>query len=328
MSRKYFAVQVDEQRVRAGILTEEGVFLARRDIPTRREWSGMCILSDIKTVAEQMTEAQGLAGEEFAGACIALPGTVSEEGILEGSSCLGWGVLDVAGILQRFLEMPVKAVKSIHAAAAGEQWKGAGQREENLVMIAFGPAVETAVLLGGNVFTGPGGMGGMLCRLCVGLGDSVDFGGGLKISSEPNPERAGCGWCGEIGCLEGCVSDAGIERMAAKEFHLNLTAKEVFAQAAEKDPKAIEIVGRVSRCLGFACAQAACVLNPGMFILRGSFARMEADFLTAVREQYQRYVFPEAQKSKFCSAQLGEDAVLYGCGAIAKKAGKTRGSKS
>lgn len=323
MEQKYLAVEVDELLVRMGILTGDGAFLCRKDFPTRREWSGTYILSDIQAAAHQMMMEQGLSTEAVGGACIALPGRVSEEGILAGSDCLGWGVLDVAGILGRLLQLPVKAVQKIHASVAGEHWLGAGKSEDNIVLISLGPVVESGILLNGDVFTGADGNAGMLCHLCVKPGSALDFGHDFATGSYSAPELQGSRSCrrGGNGCLGQYVSDAGIERMAAKEFHLDLTAKEVFAQAAEKDEKAVRVVKRISHYLGLACAQAACVLNPELFILRGNFARIEQAFLNDVQKQYRRYVFHEAQDCKFCTAQLGRDAALYGCGAIARKAG-------
>jgi glucokinase len=98
-----------------------------------------------------------------------------------------------------------------------------------------------------------------------------------------------------------------------------LTAKMVAQAAADGNEIAREVLGQACQALGWAIAQTITLLAPETIVLGGGVSLIgEQWFLSPVREEVARYVFPPLLNSyRIVPAELGELAVVHGAIALA-----------
>lgn len=99
-----------------------------------------------------------------------------------------------------------------------------------------------------------------------------------------------------------------------------LTAQMVAQAAAEGNEIAREVLGQACQTLGWAIAQVITLLAPQTIVLGGGVSLIgEQWFLSPVREEVARYVFPPLLDSyRIVPAELGELVVVHGAIALAK----------
>lgn len=100
-----------------------------------------------------------------------------------------------------------------------------------------------------------------------------------------------------------------------------LTAKMVAQAAADGNEIAREVLGQACQALGWAIAQTVTLLAPETIVLGGGVSLIgEPWFLSPVREEVARYVFPPLLASyRIVPAELGELVVVHGAIALAAK---------
>jgi glucokinase len=199
-----------------------------------------------------------------------LPGTLH---YLEGQR-----LSDLVGLP---IEVPVFADNDARVALAGEMVWGAARGCDDVIMLTLGAGVGGAVIAGGQVLRGHGGMAGNLGHLTV------------------DPDGAPCS-CGNRGCLETVFSARAIEGQAWSAVHRGCpstltrlfreqpqlaTCRTVFQAASEGDELSQSIVGKAIHTLAAAIAGLMLVFDPQVVILGGQVVDAGAELLTPLREE-------------------------------------------
>lgn len=304
---KKYAVGIDVggTTVKLGIFTVEGQLLDKWEIVTRKEEEGKYILSDIaKSVLDRLDEKK-IKKEEVAGAGIGIPGPVNAKGVVNGCVNLGWGVVPVKEKMEELLGVLVEAGNDANVAALGESWQGGGKGCGNAVMVTLGTGVGGGVVIDGGVINGFHGYGGEIGHMTVNL-DETEY----------------CN-CKKRGCLEQYASATGVVRVAKRYLDEktessslrnceNLTAKDVFDAAKEKDALALEIVEDVCSTLALALSYVSCTVDPEVFIIGGGVSKAGSILTDTLEKYFVNYVFGDQKKTAFALASLGNDAGIYG----------------
>lgn len=307
-----FGVDLGGTTVKMGLFHVNGELLQKWEIPTRTENEGEAILSDIAAAILSKMEEQGIDKTDVHGIGIGIPAAVKEDGVVKETSNLGWHYKEVKRELEEYTGLPVRTGNDANVAALGEMWKGGGVGHRNLVMVTLGTGVGGGVIIDGHILVGVSGAGAEIGHLTVN-----------------EAETQACG-CGRKGCLEQYASATGIVRMAkkvlaenAKETVLcaeNVTAKDVFDAVKAGDAVAMEIAEDFGRYLGYALANLAVVVDPGVFVIGGGVSKAGQILLQYIEKYYLERALWENAKVKFVLAKLGNDAGIYGAAKLAIEA--------
>lgn len=192
---------------------------------------------------------------------------------------LGWNKdTDILALLQKGLDIPLVIENDANAATIGEKWQDSTSKD-NLMYVTLGTGVGAGIVLNDQLVHGFAGAAGELGHVIV------------------DPKGFKC-TCGNRGCLETVSSATGIVRLYQKESgqdEVSITAKEIFDQAKQNSPLALNVVDQACDYLGLALANVANVLNLEEIIIGGGVAAA-GEFLRArVERAVDKYLYFSAQ---------------------------------
>ena len=310
MSKYAFGVDIGGTTVKMGLFDGEGNVLDKWEIPTVKDNNGASILPDVARSIQAKLKEKGIREEELTGVGVGVPGPMNEEGtILGGAVNLGWGSFNIPEALGAYIKVPVKAANDANVAAFGELWQGGGKGYKNVIMITLGTGVGGGIIIDGKIINGSNGAGGEIGHVFV---------------DEAEEEKCGCGKCG---CLEQYASATGIVRLAKRALAAdgrdsalrsveNLSAKAVADAAKAGDALALEVLEKMGKILGTALANAACIVDPEVFVIGGGVSKAGEILFDYIRPAYEKYVFQGCRNAEFALATLGNDAGIFGAAAL------------
>ena len=218
---------------------------------------------------------------------------------------LGWGIFNVEEELNKLVNLKVQVGNDANVAALGEMWQGGGKGYHDMVMVTLGTGVGGGIIVNGKMVYGVHGAGGEI--------------GHMKVD---NDETDVCG-CGKKGCLEQYSSATGIVRLAKKALAQSaepsklrdlteVTAKDIFDLARDKDALAMQCVETLGSYLGTAIANISAVVDPEVIVIGGGVSRAGDILIDTVRRYYRENAFHACRDAQFAVASLGNDAGIFG----------------
>ncbi len=301
-----FGVDVGGTTVKIGLFSGDGKLEEKYEIATDKSDQGAHIIEHIAAKLDEIIAEKSYGILDCMGVGIGLPGPV-DRGMILGCVNLGWGIFSIVEEFSKaFHNVPVYAGNDANIAALGEYVAGAGKGMKNMMMVTLGTGVGGGIIIDGRILEGANGGAGEIGHIPV------------------NPQEQDICGCGKKGCLEQYASATGIVRVAEKLRKENgntalpagCTAKQVFDYAKEGDELAMQAVEELGRYLGLALASCACVLNPEGIVIGGGVSRAGKILLDVTEKNFQTYVFKPCRNVKFCLAELGNDAGIYGAAAM------------
>ncbi len=305
--KKYgFGVDIGGTTIKMSLFEMTGHMVDKWEIPTNTSDHGSSILDDVAAVIEGRLVSDGISKEDVEGIGIGVPGPVVEDSVVVCCVNLGWGRVDVAKELSEKTGLKVRVGNDANVAALGEMWQGGGKGYKNVIMITLGTGVGGGIIIDGKIINGSNGAGGEIGHVFV---------------NEAEEEKCGCGKCG---CLEQYASATGIVRLAKRALAAdgrdsalrsveNLSAKAVADAAKAGDALALEVLEKMGKILGTALANAACIVDPEVFVIGGGVSKAGTIITEVIRKYYIERAFQSCRNADFALAQLGNDAGVYGC---------------
>ena len=305
--KKYgFGVDIGGTTIKMSLFEMTGHMVDKWEIPTNTSDHGSSILDDVAAVIEGRLVSDGISKEDVEGIGIGVPGPVVEDSVVVCCVNLGWGRVDVAKELSEKTGLKVRVGNDANVAALGEMWQGGGKGYKNVIMITLGTGVGGGIIIDGKIINGSNGAGGEIGHVFV---------------DEAEEEKCGCGKCG---CLEQYASATGIVRLAKRALAAdgrdsalrsveNLSAKAVADAAKAGDVLALEVLEKMGKILGTALANAACIVDPEVFVIGGGVSKAGTIITEVIRKYYIERAFQSCRNADFALAQLGNDAGVYGC---------------
>lgn len=305
--KKYgFGVDIGGTTIKMSLFEMTGHMVDKWEIPTNTQDHGSSILNDVAAVIEGRLVQDGIAKEDVEGIGIGVPGPVVQDSVVTECVNLGWGRVDVAKELGEKTGLKVRVGNDANVAALGEMWQGGGKGYKNVIMITLGTGVGGGIIINGKVINGSNGAGGEIGHVFV---------------NEAEEETCGCG---KRGCLEQYASATGIVRLAKRALAAddressirgvqNISAKTVLDAAKQGDALALEVVEQMGQILGTALANAACIVDPEVFVIGGGVSKAGTVITEVIRKYYIERAFNSCRNADFALAQLGNDAGVYGC---------------
>ena len=271
--------------------------------------------SVVEAIADAAATAIQSAGVSVQSAGVGAAGQIQgDTGLLMVGPNLGWRNVPLGAMLQERLGYKVRVVNDLSAAAWGELNAGAGRGAHDMLTVFVGSGVGSAIIAGGKLVGGAGGVAGEL--------------GHIKVV--PNGRRCGCG---ELGCLEAYVGGHNLialtrELLASGRSQVlrELTGGEAarvtpvtLEHAAEAgDPEAREVYERAGLMLAMAVANLVTVLNPARLILGGGVLTHCPGLRRRVLEGVQAFASNTSREGLLIAeAELGDDSGLIGAALLA-----------
>lgn len=296
---------------RAAVVDEAGKMLASAKVALAERSPS----SVVETIAEAASAAVRSAGVIVDACGVGAAAQIHKDsGVLSVAPNLGWRNVPLGQLLTDRLGQPVKVVNDLSAAAWGELHVGAGRGAQDLLVVFVGSGVGSAIISGGRLLDGAGGVAGEL--------------GHIKVV--PGGRRCGCG---EQGCLEAYTGGHNLIAQARELLEaggspalarlvggdgMKLTPV-VLEQAAEAgDAAAREVYERAAQFLALAVANQVTVLNPARLILGGGVLNHCPGIRRRVLEGVRAWASQTSREGLLIAdAELGDDSGLIGAALLA-----------
>ncbi len=244
------------------------------------------------------------AAAKAAGVDEALPCGVGAAAQLNGDVVtlapnLGWRNIPFGALLAKQFGRPVKVVNDLKAAAWGEFKAGVAKGHTDSYTLFVGSGIGSAIISGGRLVMGHGGVAGEV--------------GHLKVLLEGGRK---CG-CGELGCLEAYAGGVQLESWM-KENGLTGGAVELEQRAHAGDAKSLELWDFASSHLAWVVANQVTVLNPGCVVLGGGVLTRCPKMVERIKQTVARRTLAASQTGLTIGlAALGDDAGVVGAAMLA-----------
>lgn len=306
------AIDLGGTTAKMAIVTPNGAIKHKWSIATDISNEGSYIVPNIiKSIKYKLKELD-VELSSVLGIGMGTPGSVDvKEKTVIGAYNLNWASLQEVGeVFSKEFDLPFYIDNDANVAALGEQWVGAGNNEDSVVMVTLGTGVGGGIVIDGELLHGISGTAGEIGHITV-EADSI-----FKCT------------CGKSGCLEALASATGIRALAKHylasyegrtplltilEQEGDLDSRDIFDAAQAGDEFALSIVDKFSNYLGLALSHIINIINPSKIILGGGVS-MAGEFLRERVENFaNKYTFPAAQgKTEIKLAKLGNDAGFLG----------------
>lgn len=320
MKKYCVGIDIGGTTVKCGIF--EGASIVEQwEIPTDTSDGGKNILNDIGCSVREKLYAKCIDISEVEGLGIGVPGAVKSDGTVLGCVNLGWGVFNIESETAKLFEgLTIKAGNDANVAALGELWQGGAKGYSDAVMVTIGTGVGGGIIIDGSILTGDVGGAGEIGHMPVNINE---------------PDYCNCG---KRGCLEQYASATGIVKETKRLLECSkdkygtggtresalcsleeITAKDVFDLAKTGDEAALKVVEQTGKYLGLALANIASVVNPQVFIIGGGVSKAGGILIDVIEKYYREHAFHACRNAKVVTAQLGNDAGIYGAAAMIVK---------
>ncbi len=314
--RPVLAVDLGGTKMVIALVSPDGRIPRRLDLTTSATEGHKVVIERMFSGIDSLLGKSGLSREQLRAISIAAAGIIDMDGgMITGAPNLpDWKDIPLKRIVAERYGMDTFLVNDADAAILGEHRFGAGEGQNNLVLLTLGTGIGGGIIIDGKLYTGSSGGGAEL---------------GHMVIKEDGPE---CG-CGNNGCLESLASGTAIAREAKKRIgkgeksSLNelvhgrpddITAETVHQAAQEGDSLALEVIGEAAHYLGIGVLNLVQIFNPEMVILGGSVAQMGDLLFEPVRKMVKEKAFPLMAKSvQIVPARLGNDAGVIGAAVFA-----------
>lgn len=312
MSQHIIAIDLGGTSAKLALMDVEGNILEKWSVITDRSNKGQMIVPNlIHSIKEKLNELK-LTTDNILGIGMGSPGGVNHlDKTVIGAFNLNWTELQHIGdAFGEAFDVPFYIENDANIAAVGEQWKGAGDNDKDVVMVTLGTGVGGGIVVEGELLHGSTGTAGEIGHITVDL-DSV-----IECT------------CGKRGCLEAVASATGIVNLAIhylgsydEESVLkdilqeedNITSKDIFEAAQKGDAFAVFIVDKFCKYLGLAVSHLANTLNPSKIVLGGGVSQAGEFLRSKVDQVSKEFMFPNIRRvTEIVIAQLGNDAGIYG----------------
>jgi glucokinase-like ROK family protein len=251
---------------------------------------------------------------------IGVPGRVDAgTGTVTIAVNLGWNDLALRDRLEERLGRRCVVENDARAAAVGLYRRGILGPAADIAYLAVGTGIAAGVVLDGRLHRGARGLAGEIGHAII----------------DPNGPLCGCG---QRGCLEAFVSGPSIARRAQEALDAGrvstlstlqptpLTARDVYAAAADGDALACELVEDVGRRLAWAIHLLVMAYDVDRVVVGGGVSHAGGTFMDPIRRELQRLrsaspiageLLPEGV---LAALPVGADAGAWGAVEIAHQA--------
>lgn len=212
--------------------------------------------------------------------------------ILNPPNLLGWDNFPIVEFFIKETGIPTKMSNDANVAGLGEAILGAGRGYESVYYITMSTGFGGAYIFRNELINGVSTCAGEIYNMIV---------------NEDHHQHKGT----NAGSLNEQCGGYGLSIIAEEIFHQPMSAKQLFDLYHQGDEKAVALIEKTADIAAKGIANVGCVIDPEVYVVGGSIANFNPDFVALVFEKAkQYYIKPEFLSYKL--AQFSDDAGLIG----------------
>lgn len=212
--------------------------------------------------------------------------------ILNPPNLQGWDNFNIVEYFIKETNIPTKMSNDANVAGLGEAILGAGKGYESVYYITMSTGFGGAYVFRNELINGISTCAGEIYNMIV---------------NEDKHQHKGT----NTGSLNEQCGGYGLSIIAKEIFKKEMTAEELFRLYHNGDKKAIELIEHTADIAAKGIANIGCVIDPEIYIVGGSIANYNHDFVEMVFEKAKKYyIKPEYLQYKL--AKFSDDAGLIG----------------
>jgi glucokinase len=283
----YIGLDIGKTKISAGIITENGEILLKKQIPTEIEKGGKIILKRCESLIRDIINLN----KPFAGIGIASTGVIDpEKGIIISSGSIReWKNIPIRDIFEEEFSLPVKIDNDVNVAALGEYFYGAGKGARILVFMVISTGVGFCIIKDGEIFRGSHNLAGQIAHLPL-------FQKRLTVN--------------EI------FSGKGISERASRIIGKPLSTEEVFRLAFEGNIIANRVIEEAMEGASLTIAWIQNTIDPDIIVIGGGVALNQKDFVDHIQKMAEKILERYNVRPNIKLSQLRDDSALIGCIAL------------
>jgi glucokinase len=292
------ALDVGGTSIKGAVETGDGAVDSRTEVPTPVADGVDAVVSAIVATIETLRSAAS-PHLTVAGVGIIFPGVVDRAaGVARYSANIGWRDLPIRRLVADRVGLPVAIDHDVRAAGLAEARLGAARGVDEALFVSIGTGIAAAVVTGGRVVSGAGGMAGELGHLPV-IQDGETCACGLR------------------GCVETYASAASLaRRYAAGARTAPMRAEDVIALAGGDDAIAQRVFGEAVVALSRALVSYVFVMDPSLIVIGGGMAAAGSALTVPLTAELERSMVWR-QAPAVVTSELGGDAGRRGAALVA-----------
>jgi len=317
--------------------------LWRADIDATR--GAETIRRQITSGMAELLEKHQLSIVDVAGIGVGFGGPVdtNQGRITTSHQVAGWDDYPLVEWAQKTLGLRAVLQNDADTAALAEAHYGAGRGFDPVFYITVGSGIGGGLIIGGAIYRGSGRGAAEIGHLRPGHlpqrfaypGTTVEqIASGFGITQRARQaiadqaSAAGFAAARQGGTASDAFAAETLRGFAEKLLALcendpqKITTKQIAIAAGEGDPFCRGLLADATETLGWAVAQVVTLVNPARIVIGGGVSLMGAElFFEPVRRSFQQHVFgPFRDAAEIVPAALGEEVVIHGALALARKA--------
>ncbi len=295
----YLAIDIGGSKVMCGIINSNGIILEKERFVLPKAYSEAYLIGNIYEMGARLMSS----GYSPAACGIAIPGLAdTRNGIWLFAPFSGLADIPIGTILKEKFGIPAYADNDINICALGEKMFGVCRDTRDFLWITVSNGIGGGLVLNGEVYRGSCGGAGEIGRIIV---------------EEDEKAARRCG-CGNTGCLEAMASGASISAIFRDITGTAMNAKEIADLAKAGDSVSLSIYRKAAHYIGKAVASCATLLNIEKVVFGGGVSEDFEFLYPMIRASVDRFIFkPSNKELQIVKTQLGYDATLIGCAALA-----------
>lgn len=304
--RTALGIDIGGTTTKAGVVTPEGVIVARVDRPTDPSAATKGAIALVDELLERVTDTK------IVGVGVGAAGFIGGSTVIFSPN-LVYDDPQVGAALEARTDVPVFVDNDANVAVWGERAFGVAQGKDDVAMVTIGTGIGSGFVVDGRLLRGASGA-------------AAEIGHTVVDPSGPLCE------CGLKGCLEQFASGLAIARWARQSVADDpqsailtfagsvdqITAEHVGKAAREYDETARAVLRRAGLALGVGLSNIANIFDPEVIVLAGSVTRAGEAFLGPARDRFASMT--DAQRRRPMRLELSSlegDAGILGAAALA-----------
>lgn len=309
MEKKYVVgVDLGGTKIYTALVDLDGNIIKEKTVETLAHEGEQAVMGRIIDTIDYVTE--GTDKNLIKSIGIGSPGPLDvKNGIIIENSNLPFKNFAIVETIKEKYDLPTYLDNDANVATLGEFMFGAGKGTENMVFITASTGIGGGAVLNGKLFRGA-------------TGNALEV-GHMTVSTE-GPR---CG-CGNLGCAEALGSGTAIGKRAKEAVSTNVTtslknydnvtAKEVFKEAANGDRVAKNILNTSLTYLGIAVANTITNFDPEKVVVGGGVVNGGDIVIDTIRNVVEeRCMAAFVENCTIEKAVLGGKAGVLGAAALA-----------
>lgn len=278
--------------IKLGVVNSEGELSGFIEIPTEAKNGGARVMENLISGLSTFGDAYDAIGISTAGQVDRKKGSI----IYANDNIPGFTGTEIKVILEKRFMKPVEVENDVNCAALGERSYGAGKGFPDFLCLTYGTGIGGAIILGGELFRGSGGVAGEFGHMLV------------------HPGGRTCS-CGNKGCYEAYASARMLMSMAGEADPHISGGRELFTRIASGDTIMTRVLEDWAEEAAIGIASLVHIFNPSAIVLGGGIMEQDAA-LVHIEKKTRELVMDSFQTVRFLKAELGNRAGLFGAASL------------